>query len=134
MKKLLLIATFFGCSLAAVNAQTTKKEVSTGKKVNEPAVKVDPSKQAIKPVNPTTKPVNATPSSGAQKQERPAPKPTAPSTIKDDKKAEIAPSKAPLKKDGTPDKRYNANKQKLKKDGTPDMRYKENKPVEKKKN
>ena len=28
----------------------------------------------------------------------------------------------PLKKDGTPDKRYNANKH-LKKDGTPDMRY-----------
>ena len=33
---------------------------------------------------------------------------------------------APVKKDGTPDKRYNANK-KLKKDGTPDKRFKENK-------
>lgn len=32
----------------------------------------------------------------------------------------------PVKKDGTPDKRYKAN-QKLKKDGTPDKRYKENK-------
>ena len=31
-----------------------------------------------------------------------------------------------LKKDGTPDRRYKANK-KLKKDGTPDIRYKENK-------
>ena len=31
-----------------------------------------------------------------------------------------------LKKDGTPDRRYKANK-KLKKDGTPDKRYKENK-------
>lgn len=31
-----------------------------------------------------------------------------------------------LKKDGTPDKRYKANK-KLKKDGTPDKRYKQNK-------
>ncbi len=31
-----------------------------------------------------------------------------------------------LKKDGTPDKRYKANKR-LKKDGTPDKRYKENK-------
>lgn len=31
-----------------------------------------------------------------------------------------------VKKDGTPDKRYKANKT-LKKDGTPDMRYKENK-------
>lgn len=33
---------------------------------------------------------------------------------------------APLKKDGTPDKRYKANKR-LKSDGTPDKRYKENK-------
>ena len=33
---------------------------------------------------------------------------------------------APMKKDGTPDKRFKANK-KLKKDGTPDMRYKEHK-------
>ncbi len=32
----------------------------------------------------------------------------------------------PTKKDGTPDKRYKANKN-LKKDGTPDKRYKENK-------
>ena len=32
---------------------------------------------------------------------------------------------AKLKKDGTPDKRYKANK-KLKKDGTPDRRYKDN--------
>jgi hypothetical protein len=31
-----------------------------------------------------------------------------------------------LKKDGTPDKRYKANKM-LKKDGTPDKRYKANK-------
>lgn len=37
-------------------------------------------------------------------------------------------SDAPLKKDGTPDKRYKENK-KLKKDGTPDKRYKENKAV-----
>ncbi len=41
---------------------------------------------------------------------------------------------APVKKDGTPDKRYKANQQPkpavagpLKKDGTPDMRYKNNK-------
>lgn len=32
----------------------------------------------------------------------------------------------PVKKDGTPDKRYKENK-KLKKDGTPDKRYKEHK-------
>ena len=40
---------------------------------------------------------------------------------------------APTKKDGTPDKRYKANKvaadttKHMKKDGTPDKRYKENK-------
>jgi hypothetical protein len=36
-------------------------------------------------------------------------------------------TKAPLKKDGTPDKRFKANKEPkvvLKKDGTPDKRYK----------
>jgi hypothetical protein len=133
MKKLFLIASIFACSVAVVNGQTTKKEVSSGKKVNAPAVQADPSKQAVKPVKPTSQQV-ATPPANAQKQERPTPKPAAPSTIKEDKKAETAPSKAPLKKDGTPDKRYKANQQKLKKDGTPDMRYKENKPVEKKKN
>lgn len=34
----------------------------------------------------------------------------------------------PVKKDGTPDKRFHSNK-KMKKDGTPDARYKENKPL-----
>ncbi|MFT3687410.1 MAG: hypothetical protein QM783_21220 [Phycisphaerales bacterium] len=39
-------------------------------------------------------------------------------------------AKAPLKKDGTPDKRFKENKETkapLKKDGTPDKRFKENK-------
>ncbi|WP_396156762.1 hypothetical protein [Flavobacterium sp.] len=39
-------------------------------------------------------------------------------------------TKAPLKKDGTPDKRFKENKKAkvpLKKDGTPDKRFKENK-------
>ncbi|MCC6309059.1 MAG: hypothetical protein IT248_11275 [Chitinophagaceae bacterium] len=36
----------------------------------------------------------------------------------------------PLKKDGTPDKRFAANKH-LKKDGSKDMRYKENKTTTK---
>lgn len=41
-------------------------------------------------------------------------------------------AKAPMKKDGTPDKRFKENKESkpkgpLKKDGTPDKRYKENK-------
>lgn len=42
------------------------------------------------------------------------------------KPANPAPTAAKMKKDGTPDKRYKANKH-LKKDGTPDKRYKENK-------
>ena len=133
MKKLFLIASIFACSVVVASAQTSKKEVSSGKKVNAPAIQADPSKQAVKPVNPTTRPSNPAPAA-TQKQDKPAPKPVAPSGIKEDKKAETAPSKAPLKKDGTPDKRYKANQQKLKKDGTLDMRYKENKPIEKKQN
>lgn len=49
------------------------------------------------------------------------------------KKAAVKPAtetKAPLKKDGTPDKRFKENKKPkgpLKKDGTPDKRFKENK-------
>lgn len=41
-----------------------------------------------------------------------------------------AETKGPVKKDGTPDKRYKANK-KLKKDGTPDKRYNVNKATTK---
>ena len=72
---------------------------------------------------------------------------TAPAAKKEVKKAPVAVKKAPakkadsklletpvsdnnkakLKKDGTPDKRYKANKH-LKKDGTPDKRFKSNKP------
>ncbi len=46
----------------------------------------------------------------------------------------LAKAAGPLKKDGTPDKRYNENKQMahVKKDGTPDKRFKENKAAGKK--
>lgn len=50
-------------------------------------------------------------------------------TSKTEKNKTVATAKkegVKLKKDGTPDKRYKANKS-LKKDGTPDKRYKENK-------
>ena len=52
-------------------------------------------------------------------------------------KAETASKAMPTKKDGTPDKRFKANKGEkaegpAKKDGTPDMRFKKNKPAEKK--
>ena len=41
-------------------------------------------------------------------------------------KPPVTQTAGPLKKDGTPDKRYKSNKAPLKKDGTPDMRYKVN--------
>ncbi len=47
-------------------------------------------------------------------------------TVKKETKQESVSNTAPKKKDGTPDKRYKANKH-LKKDGTPDKRYKGNK-------
>lgn len=64
-------------------------------------------------------------------QAKPATTPAAPAA---------AATAAPLKKDGTPDKRFKENKETpkpagpVKKDGTPDMRYKSNKeaaPVKK---
>ena len=105
MKKLFLIASIFACSVTVANAQTTKKEVSSGKKVNAPAMQADPSKQAVKPVNPTTKPSNPAPAS-TQKQENPTPKPAAPSVNKEEKKVKVSTGNPPLKKDGTPDKRF----------------------------
>ena len=57
---------------------------------------------------------------------------------KDTVKAKSAQTAAPLKKDGTPDMRYKANKDAakakpatthVKADGTADKRYKENKPA-----
>jgi hypothetical protein len=56
-------------------------------------------------------------------------KKTADKTVKDTKTATTAAPAAsaqPLKKDGTPDKRYKENKH-VKKDGTADKRFKENK-------
>lgn len=56
---------------------------------------------------------------------------------KKDKTEKTTAANAPLKKDGTPDKRYKVNKTDIKgpvkKDGTPDMRYKSNKDTDKKK-
>jgi hypothetical protein len=64
----------------------------------------------------------------AQTATKPAPKPKAATTESKPavKKETKATTTAPMKKDGTPDKRYKENK-KMKKDGTPDKRYKENK-------
>jgi hypothetical protein len=64
-----------------------------------------------------------------KKADKAAKETKAPESKKEDAKA------APMKKDGTPDMRYKANKEAksetpkgpLKKDGTPDKRFKENK-------
>lgn len=81
---------------------------------------------------PAPKMAPATKMSAAEKMKQtPKPAPVIKMVPKSDAKA------APVKKDGTPDKRFKANKGgkmegPVKKDGTPDMRYKKNKPAEKK--
>lgn len=63
----------------------------------------------------------------AARQKKDAKAATVPATAK----PAVKTTAAPLKKDGTPDKRFTANKAAsttvVKKDGTPDMRYKKNK-------
>jgi hypothetical protein len=62
---------------------------------------------------------------------------TGKASAKKDKTEKITASGKPLKRDGTPDKRYKVNKTDIKgpvkKDGSPDMRYKSNKDAAKKK-
>ena len=65
---------------------------------------------------------NATPAEAQTKKTRPA-KSAAPVAAKP--AAVTVTAAAPLKADGTPDKRYKANR-KLKKDGTEDLRFREN--------
>ncbi len=107
MKKLLMAALVLIGFSAATLAQTT------------PAVKkTEPSKvQVAKKTTPAPATVPA-----ANKATSATTKPA----------AAVSPGAAvPLKKDGTPDKRYKANQGSttgpVKKDGTPDMRYKANK-------
>jgi hypothetical protein len=119
MKKLtILLAVVFitATTFGQAQTQTTKTPQKQAAKTGQvkQAVKSD----AVKPAS-TAKPVAAT-------------KPAAAATA--------APAQGPLKKDGTPDKRYNANKEvakpagPLKKDGTPDKRYNANKEAPKAKN
>lgn len=73
--------------------------------------------------------IGLTLSANAQdKSKKTPPPPPPPKEVKAPAAKEV--SKAPLKKDGTPDKRFKENKAPkgpLKKDGTPDKRFKENK-------
>jgi hypothetical protein len=97
-----------------------------------PAKKDDKAKAKTETVKKVTKPAPATKGEEqkaviAKTKEAPAAKPVA---KKEKTEATVVKKEtkvtAPVKKDGTPDKRYTANKQ-LKKDGTPDKRYKQNK-------
>lgn len=120
MKKLFFIAFALLFNLHFLAAQNSKAAVKPIK--NAPAAKPVPVKLAV-------------PAKDAKKQEtttqapQNAPSKTAPVNTQANKPAENKADnqgKPPLKKDGTPDKRYKEN-QKLKKDGTPDKRFKENK-------
>lgn len=103
MKKLLMAALVLIGFSAATLAQTTPAVKKTEPSKVQVAKKTTPVPAANKATSATTKPTAA-----------------------------VSPGAAvPLKKDGTPDKRYKANQGSttgpVKKDGTPDMRYKANK-------
>ena len=151
MKRILFWLIAIGTSTNLVFAQDTKPPAN-------PSAVVQPSSTPVvkktKPRNenaasPAVRATPATPasSSGSKNPGTPAVRatsatPAVPAT-KADKTAKVkavtpeTKAKGPvLKKDGTPDKRYNASKT-FKKDGTPDKRFKENKdkpavPAEKK--
>lgn len=119
MKKVLMAALALIGFSAATLAQTTpavkKTDPSTVQVVKKTTDKKDNGKAVA--VNKAVKPVTAVPATA------PVVKPAA---------ATSPGAAAPLKKDGTPDKRYKANQASaaagpVKKDGTPDMRYKANK-------
>lgn len=106
-----IIAIFAFATTASAQAPAVKQEPTKLKVVESQKKKTEAKVVKIKPAAPASE--NASPVAKAAVAK---PKPVTP--------AVNAPG--PLKKDGTPDKRYKSNK-KLKKDGTPDMRYKQNK-------
>ncbi len=112
MKKIIALFTVFAFMFSMAVAQEAPKKEKT-----EPAkkeAKATPAKKEAK-AEPTKKEVKAEPAKTESK------------------------STGPLKKDGTPDKRFKENKETkpeagpLKKDGTPDKRYKKNKEAPAKK-
>lgn len=119
MKKLIIAAITFLCFSVAGFSQTTTP-------VQKKVVKAQTSKKADKaPIEQgVTKPAKSNTTSAV-------------ATKQDLKKPVVqTPAATPVKKDGTPDKRFKANKavaaapattSHLKKDGTPDKRFKENK-------
>lgn len=110
MKKILIWMTVIGISLGTVVAQTPSTAViqTSNSKTAPAAVQKDQQSTLVKPHPPAhVSPVVV-----------PNKKPHA-------KPVHVTPVH-PMKKDGTPDRRFHSNK-KLKKDGTPDARFKENK-------
>ena len=105
MKKLLIAACMMLGFAGIVSAQEAAPKAKEKKSTEMKAVKKDaPPAKVVK-----------------MKTAKPAPAPAA-----------ATPAAGPTKKDGTPDKRFKANKEAkpavhLKKDGTPDKRFKENK-------
>jgi hypothetical protein len=114
MKKLVLSALALIGFVSFSIAQTTPAKTTT------PPAK--PKMEAVKKDAPAAKVVKM-----------PAAKPAATAAAKPAAKPAVAAAAGPNKKDGTPDKRFKANKTApaaagpLKKDGTPDKRFKANK-------
>lgn len=101
MKKLLLTLVFAGFGFATLNAQSTAPAPTKTEQKAKPADK----STEVKPAAVKTQDASSAKATLATKP---------------------ASSGTMMKKDGTPDKRYSANK-KMKKDGTPDKRYSSNK-------
>ena len=122
MKKVLIaFIVFFGFSVLSMAQPVTKPVKKAADKT-----KVAPAAKAATPAKTATMPKTATKAPATEKVKTTAKAPAA------DKQNPSAAAPGVLKKDGTPDKRYKANKTAtgpLKKDGTPDMRYKSNKPT-----
>jgi len=119
MKKLLIASIMLVGFSSLVSAQAVKK--------------TEPSKSTEMKVVKKTEPAKTTEMKVVKEKE---PKAAKVVKMKANSDGSVTPgSSTPLKADGTPDKRFKANKKAeapaaggpVKKDGTPDMRYKENK-------
>lgn len=112
MKKILVAAALFCFTGSAVMAQTTGKTTA-------------PKHEAVKAVKQKTKPAEATVAKTTTTARTGKTRTNQEITSTAGKVKTATAGTAPLKKDGTPDKRYKGNR-KMKKDGTPDKRFKEN--------
>lgn len=116
------VATSLGASAQVTSTAPQQKTATKAKKAE--------AQKKLAPPTVKTEKVEAPPApqQKAETKEKKAEtqKKLAPPVVKKDKVAPAAASDAHLKKDGTVDKRFKANKH-LKKDGTPDKRFKEHK-------